>query len=388
MTFKEVYYDILIWLFEHLQEAKSDDSPLRLHLISGLTDDSESVSNKVFEFWEKHLSDRTIQRLLDNLSTMYLPEVEDQWLNFTTRLLLNLTKKSPDFDRVLFEPLTDAEFKEYHIDTSVQSLPGTLVSASQGDTLLVFQKISTYFSREEIQCKEYVPLSLRSSLSLKRESQVIRLATHQTASNMEFSQSAQNPHSFVIFQTPTISNQGPNAPRQNAPRYFNDFFLTSSQGEFAEPSGIVVRKRFQKTTVQASTKMFARKNLVKRQREAYTSRNRTSRNSQVVMYRSYRTGELPDIQIKPKDLIEPLQALAKKESTLARLIFSQLFKAIITSIPEPEKGPVQHSIARRLEKLLQSSVFTTPFVGCLLGICFEFPENLSLSPHLIGGLNL
>jgi hypothetical protein len=34
---------------------------------------------------------------------------------------------------------------------------------------------------------------------------------------------------------------------------------------------------------------------------------------------------------------------------------------------------------------LQASVFTTPFVGSLLGICFEHPGNLIYSSTLIGG---
>ena len=38
---------------------------------------------------------------------------------------------------------------------------------------------------------------------------------------------------------------------------------------------------------------------------------RAARDSRVVMYRQYREGELPDIQIKYSELIRPLQALAR-----------------------------------------------------------------------------
>ena len=41
---------------------------------------------------------------------MYATEVESQWLHYYN-LLLNLTTRSPDYDRVLYEPLTDCEFK-------------------------------------------------------------------------------------------------------------------------------------------------------------------------------------------------------------------------------------------------------------------------------------
>ena len=40
-------------------------------------------------------------------------------------------------------------------------------------------------------------------------------------------------------------------------------------------------------------------------------RLKTARESRVVMYRKYRTGDLPDIQIKFSELIAPLQAVAQ-----------------------------------------------------------------------------
>ena len=38
---------------------------------------------------------------------------------------------------------------------------------------------------------------------------------------------------------------------------------------------------------------------------------KAARQSYVVMYRKYRDGELPDIQIKHSEIIRPLQALAQ-----------------------------------------------------------------------------
>lgn len=40
-------------------------------------------------------------------------------------------------------------------------------------------------------------------------------------------------------------------------------------------------------------------------------RQRAARESRIVMYRKYRTGDLPDIQIKFSELITPLQAVAQ-----------------------------------------------------------------------------
>ncbi len=51
---------------------------------------------------------------------MYSPDVEPAWLHYSTYLLLSLTSRSPDFERVLFDPLTDCEFKEYNLDFTWQ----------------------------------------------------------------------------------------------------------------------------------------------------------------------------------------------------------------------------------------------------------------------------
>ena len=45
-----------------------------------------------------------------------------------------------------------------------------------------------------------------------------------------------------------------------------------------------------------------------------TERQKASRESRVVMYRKYRTGDLPDIQIKFSELVAPLQAVAQVKS--------------------------------------------------------------------------
>lgn len=49
----------------------------------------------------------------------------------------------------------------------------------------------------------------------------------------------------------------------------------------------------------------------------------------VRLYRSYRTGELPDIQIPHKGVITPLAALAQLDSSFTRILTSEIVNAII-----------------------------------------------------------
>ena len=48
-------------------------------------------------------------------------------------------------------------------------------------------------------------------------------------------------------------------------------------------------------------------------------RQKAARENRVVMYRKYRVGDLPDIQIKNSELIAPLQAVAQVDSKLISL---------------------------------------------------------------------
>ena len=57
---------------------------------------------------------------------------------------------------------------------------------------------------------------------------------------------------------------------------------------------------------------------------------------QVGLYRKYRVGELPDIQINYKDVLLPLMAIIKNDSTIATEIFVELFSEIYKSLNEKE----------------------------------------------------
>ena len=52
------------------------------------------------------------------------------------------------------------------------------------------------------------------------------------------------------------------------------------------------------------------------------------------MYRKYRVGELPDIQITYKDVLLPLMAIIKNDQTIATEIFVELFSKIYTEMNE------------------------------------------------------
>lgn len=74
---------------------------------------------------------------------------------------------------------------------------------------------------------------------------------------------------------------------------------------------------------------LARQEEVRRmQRSQFIERQIKQRKNRVNLYRQYRIGELPDIQIDFKDVLMPLMAIVRADSTIATEIFVEIFKEI------------------------------------------------------------
>ena len=68
----------------------------------------------MFAFWnhETRLSSKTMDRLSHLLGVLYSVNTETQFLSCATNLLLELTSRSPDFDRPMFDfPLAECRFE-------------------------------------------------------------------------------------------------------------------------------------------------------------------------------------------------------------------------------------------------------------------------------------
>jgi DNA-dependent protein kinase catalytic subunit len=71
---------------------------------------------------------------------------------------------------------------------------------------------------------------------------------------------------------------------------------------------------------------LARQEEIRRmQRQKFIERQMHQRKNQVSLYRQYRIGELPDIQIDFKDVIMPLMAIVRADQTIATEVFVEIF---------------------------------------------------------------
>ena len=119
--------------------------------------------------------------------------------------------------------------------------------------------------------------------------------------------------------------------------------------------------------VKADSKTFFRQRALRlrKARAAQVARNKKARFQKVQMYRSYRQGDFPDIQIKLSDLCKPLMALAEVDIITARLIFSKFFTALSTD----------NEYLPQLSLYLEKGKKSQPFISVLHDVLLK---NMSL----------
>lgn len=82
-----------------------------------------------------------------------------------------------------------------------------------------------------------------------------------------------------------------------------------------------LKRRIWKSKEKTSTYFALKERRSQQLKQAAAQRRKAARDHKIVMYRKYRAGELPDIQIKHSELIVPLQAAAQCDSVIARQLF-------------------------------------------------------------------
>ena len=101
--------------------------------------------------------------------------------------------------------------------------------------------------------------------------------------------------------------------------------------------------------------------------------DRLKRTAKVVVYRSYKEGELPDICIPLCDLLKPLQGLCLRDPKAASTIFSSLFDALYLTVPL--NSPEATAMRMNLNDLLcTANSQSTHFAATMLSSCSQCLE--------------
>ncbi|GFQ67398.1 DNA-dependent protein kinase catalytic subunit [Trichonephila clavata] len=376
-------YKILFLLFEKFSDnigAKEKEITRYAQetLLIGLADPDPSIRLIIDNFWsnEKRLPTGTKERLLALMKNMFSPMTEESFLQYATFLLLERTSHSPDFKRKIFEhPLSKCNFQAYQIQTSWRKrhmVMSPLFTESVSATYSSFMSLDPYTSS-----------TLGQDLQIK--------ATQQNAAfpeTMEVDEDLrkQGTYNWLTERTDTFSLQdfsfdsgyssvnsmSKSVTVNKSIKLFPKTVQAKDEEKVERKSSAwMLRRRFYKDKSKDSD-TFARQEL-KRQdrRKEIKKEQQIQRDAQVVMYRQYRIGELPDIQISNSEIIKPIQALAMNDGTIAKLLFKSILVAICAFVKDefPEYlETFYEEIGSCFEKILQSSYLYTPNV---MSFCLE-----------------
>uniref|UniRef100_A0A3B4GU24 DNA-dependent protein kinase catalytic subunit n=1 Tax=Pundamilia nyererei TaxID=303518 RepID=A0A3B4GU24_9CICH len=399
---RERMYDILMWIQDNYgdDESMEDNTSIEIlnaakeTLLQGLSEENQGLQLYVCNFWsqEKRLPTATLERMLMVLRSLYSCKIERCFLSLATNLLLEMTSQSPDFKRNMFEyPLSECTFQDYVIDSNwrfrstvmtpmfVETLSSQgpeSVAASQSGAMkgkLRATQTSLEFSQTQTQGR-------RTAYNWLTGSSVDTLA--------EYSLGSESMSSLLVFDKKAERRT---AARRPIGEGFGLRRLTASTDEVDSRTRVNeqranilrLRRRFLKDQEKVSLG-FAKKE-IQHQRQEKVS---TVKEAQVTLYRNYRVGDFPDIQIPYSNLIAPLQALAQRDPILAKQLFSSLFAGILQEMAKQQRPEESARIKEELRSnmsnfLSKSTLCFPPFIACVQDMCYQHKELQQLNPASI-----
>ncbi|XP_022913511.2 DNA-dependent protein kinase catalytic subunit-like [Onthophagus taurus] len=337
-------YDIFI----EINEIINDDDTNKLSLdclLKGLNDPEEEIQNKLIEFFLKKLPNENVsKKFLQILTKMYKPELEDRFLSYSIVLLLN----NLDISTLLFNtPLRNADFSERTITDNWRGRHSSLAPLFA----------STYRSQQSQEIGKTSNESSRGSFDLKA-----------TLMDLEFE--------------PTYQ---PDNEKREMNEKDDDDDLDVDFKDFKVPAVPGAKKMWKQRFQKDSSKVergFALGQLTKKEKmEKKRIDDLKQRQEKAVIYRRYRDGEIPDIEICLADLMVPLKKLIQHDYHIAEIFYTSFFKDILKQNNEDQNFILE--ITSTINEIFKSSItYNSYFMSSLLNVILKIPGS-SFSPETI-----
>ncbi|XP_034562055.1 DNA-dependent protein kinase catalytic subunit [Notolabrus celidotus] len=405
---RERMYDILMWIQDNYSDAESMEDETSVEvlnatketLLQGLSEENQGLQLYVRNFWsqEKRLPTATLERMLTVLRSLYSSQIERCFLSLATNLLLETTSQSPDFSRHMFEyPLSECTFQDYVIDSNWR-FRSTVMTP-------MFVETQSSLGPESVAASQSGSMkgkirATQSTLEFSQTQTTGRSTTYNwlTGSSVdtlaEYSLGSESLSSLLVFDK---KSERQTAARRPVGEGFGLKRLTASTDEVdsrtkaanEQRNNILrLRRRFLKDQERVSLNYAQKEIRQQRQRKEDKADQRLRKEAQVTLYRNYRVGDFPDIQITYSSLITPLQALAQRDPILAKQLFSSLFAGIIQEVethkPRGESARVKEELQSNMNSFLsKSSLCFPPFIACIQDMCFQHKELRHLDPAAI-----
>ncbi|KAG2458009.1 PRKDC kinase, partial [Polypterus senegalus] len=395
---REKMYDILMWIYDNYRDEESQRDPIssevfclsKESLLQGLMDENQPLQLYVRNFWshETRLPINTLERMLIIFRSMYSSKIESEYLSLATNLLLEMTSRSPDYTRDIFEyPLSECKFQDYTIHSNwrnrstiltpmfveTQATQGGIRDRSQDGSMssegtiggqvratqaqLEFTPTQTAGRRSSYNWMTGASIDTFMDYSLPTSSESLSSSLLVFGKRGEKIQKAERKPVGVDFGSKRLGLPG-------------DEVDSGTKVKDQRADILRLRRRFLKDQEKVSH-IYAQKNIrEQKQEKANVAEQKLKKEGQITLYRRYRQGDLPDIQIQYSSLIAPLQALAQRDPTFAKQLFSSLFTGILVEMKNSKGSKEKKSILEELLEdintfLSKSTMYFPPFVSCV-----------------------
>ncbi|TPX35377.1 hypothetical protein SeMB42_g07198 [Synchytrium endobioticum] len=325
------FLDVVVVVFPNHQSERCRHAYysllLRLHarffgivgsaLVRGIADPDEVVRKMIVNYFDQKLPKDTIAVRLNAVYEQYSPNVEDVFLSFASSLLLLPTRITPDWESKIFtEGLDGAEFH------------GNVRTIDTQWTSTIMRPLFTMPPEQHEIVTDQEPATDPASQTLATPSRSVNLAS---LSNSPIGQATQS-----VSTDP----------------------LSSLRRRSVKPS----------QTGSIDALLASRKN---KYQENFRREQREARRKQVTLLRSYRVGDLPDIEIKVQEIINPLIALAQRDADLSQILVPVLTGEVIN-----KRGNEVGDFSLKFHQILEESPGTfLPLANSLLRIASKLPSE-------------
>ncbi|KAI8803070.1 hypothetical protein BJ742DRAFT_830456 [Cladochytrium replicatum] len=354
---REAFYRLILRLYKNHPSKPNIKRQLTLAILKSIDDPSHNVSQLGKHYvGQERLSKSVNERTLELLSEWWMPETEDSFVNTASALILEASRDAPAHKEKLF----------------AEGLP----SAKFSDKPLVFDVSWS-------QSTAMQPLFVGSLMS-------DRINSHENPYNgVRATQTMDWTPTIDLSAEATRSLFSLNAAELPV-NTFSSSSLThnSTKSQSRKEEFYALRRRAYKQRDSGATRSyFAREaETEKRRQRAEAKRQREERARKVSLIREYREGELPDIEITVKEILDPLQALVQRDNEAAQIVFCSLMSDLIRNVDE--SGVMTEDLATEqldhyrdyLRKILtKSTQHHSPLFGAILRILYERP---GLAPEI------
>ncbi|OUM61430.1 hypothetical protein PIROE2DRAFT_12583, partial [Piromyces sp. E2] len=282
---------------------------VKIILLNGLADSDEEIRNNILSIWhDTSLVDSTFDLFDRVLNSLYSSETESIYLSYATPILL---LSISDLDNNLFKnSLPNAIFgknKKFNM-SFISSSMDPLFTSSQNDTN--YNKV--FSSQRELSFTPTIEMGTQYSYKPTYSQSTLLV-------NFEINNLIAGTKNISRSSSP-VNNSGNDDNISNGSSKKESNNLSSTQ-----------RRRAMRFKRNSDSKRIFFANIAERKKkriEKHLRLGKQAKDKLVYTLRNYKEGELPDIQIKYKEIIQPLQALAIADIDISKNLFIMILNSI------------------------------------------------------------